>query len=178
MIVLVLMFAFNSQACDLHTRQHPDKPPYAQTISRLYVSVLGSIDQVLIVMLQFDQVTILHRPFPSGVDSGVTVWSGHNIAQTISQWCISVLTSIDQILVFSQFYQITVQYVHIIFCLCNSLVRSLDQILVFSQFYHIAVQYVHIIFYLWSPFSWLGTGVAAIPANPYIAQASVCAPPF
>ena len=66
MIVLVLMFAFNSQACDLHTRQHPDKPPYAQTISRLYVSVLGSIDQVLIVMLQFDQVTILHRPFPSG----------------------------------------------------------------------------------------------------------------
>ena len=88
MIVLVLMFAFNSQACDLHTRQHPDKPPYAQTISRLYVSVLGSIDQVLIVMIQFDQVTILHRPFPSGVDSGVTVWSGHNIAQTISQWCI------------------------------------------------------------------------------------------
>ena len=64
MIVLALMFAFNSQACDLHTRQHPDKPPYAQTISRLYVSVLGSIDQVLIVVL---------------------VWSGHNIAQTISQ---------------------------------------------------------------------------------------------
>lgn len=33
------------EACDLHTRQHPGKVPYAQTITCLYMSVLGSVDQ-------------------------------------------------------------------------------------------------------------------------------------
>ncbi|KAL8588982.1 hypothetical protein ACOMHN_065764 [Nucella lapillus] len=33
------------EACDLHTRQHPEKTPYAQTICHLYSSVLGSVHQ-------------------------------------------------------------------------------------------------------------------------------------
>ncbi|XP_076444259.1 tyrosine-protein phosphatase non-receptor type 13-like isoform X5 [Babylonia areolata] len=33
------------EACDLHTRQHPEKTPYAQTICHLYSSVLGSVNQ-------------------------------------------------------------------------------------------------------------------------------------
>ncbi|XP_025086177.1 tyrosine-protein phosphatase non-receptor type 13-like isoform X6 [Pomacea canaliculata] len=33
------------EACDLHTRQHPGKPPYAQSVTKLYHSVLGPFDQ-------------------------------------------------------------------------------------------------------------------------------------